>query len=221
MNNDLTKVPTEKLIEMMVRLNQGIVEHLILACAILCEMRNRKEWHIFFKNGLYRWCSEIHHGKLHPEFAIMYSGFTSVIKAVIGTPLEDQKVWAMSGEVDLVEITAAYDVVEVRKPLVRFGAVDLETAFGPQGLRSIEEQRVIVQRRIRHIAPVQNADGPRVLVDLNDKMLLINRTRCRPNDLREALGLLGYVLVWKADTPAMHDRPPLDLPPAAPHDARG
>lgn len=221
MGNNLTNVPTTQLIKVLERMNQGFVEQLIKGAAILCEIRNRKEWHIYMKNGLFRYYSEIHHEKLHPQFAMMFSGYRVVIDAVIGTPLSLQLEWALGGEVDLVEVSDAYQAVEVRKPLMRFGVSDLETAFGPQGLRTIEEQRVIVQHRVANIAPAQDADGPKIRADTKEGVLLIRRARINPLDLREALRDLGWKLVRRSGSADAQGVPSPDLDPPHEADARG
>lgn len=194
MINSLKSTTTDALMQELASIQSGQAEGILRASAILCELRDRKTFHPAMKTAILRWFAEIHAEKLHPQFVIMFAGVQTLIKAAVGTPLDKQEAWAAGGDVDIAEVNTAYQVVEAKKPLIRFTPTDIKTAFCERGLRPMPEQKLIVEQRIHAAQAVIGAPESRVKADVKAGVLLIAGLRLRPGELIEAMQALGYMV---------------------------
>lgn len=194
MNNSLKDVPTTDLVSELATLTGQKSDLIIRACAILAELRARRVDHPAMKNGILKWFEAINAGKLDTHFVYTFAGVQSLIKAAIGAPLPLQRQWADGANVTLKEVNAAFEIVEVEKPLIRFSATDISNVFGPAGVRPLAEQEQRLRSKLANVAASPAPKIARVRADVKEGVLIIGTKRLRIVEFRDALKALGWRL---------------------------
>lgn len=194
MNNSLKDAATSDLVSELATLIGQKTDLIVRACAILAELRARRVDHPAMKNGVLKWFQSINAGKLDAHFFYTFAGVQSLIQAVVGTPLKLQRQWADGSNVTLKEVNAAFEIVEVEKPLIRFSRGDIANVFGPAGVRALAEQEKLLRSKLANVAASPAPKVERVRADVKEGVLIIGSKRLRLVEFRDALRALGWYL---------------------------
>ena len=194
MKNSLKDVATSDLVSELANLIGQKTEMIVQACAILAELRARRIDHPAMKNAVLKWFQSINGGRLDAHFVYTFAGVQSLVQAAVGTPLKMQRQWADGANVKLKEVNAAFEIVEVEKPLIRFSRGDIANVFGPAGLRPLAEQEQLLRSKLANVAANSAPKFERVRADVKQGVLIIGSKRLRLVEFRDALRALGWRL---------------------------
>lgn len=159
-----------------------VVERLSL---IMSELRRRRLPHPFFKDRILSFWQSISDQTLAAEAAIILAN-RNMIKAVIPLPRSEQIEVANGREIPVATITPDGHIKSDYIPIHRMDPATLSRAFGPGGIRTVQEQAEIIRAEGR----VERIGAITVLRD--EQVLKIGNQKIRPEDLRGPLRSLGY-----------------------------
>lgn len=170
------------------KIAQNLAEHVARASDILTELRNRKVFHPFMRTSILRHHAAISNGTLSPTAVIALGGNLHLIEAIKPLPTAHQEAFANGDGVDIAEMKPDGEIVTITRPIVELSASALKRVFGPNGVRSISEQKALMGNRQDRT----RIDG--IIVDKDQPALIFGRKRVRPHELIGPLKALGYEL---------------------------
>lgn len=172
-------------------------EHLREAAHIYKILRSRGVVLAALVNGLGPILEDISAGRLVPEAGQVFFARPATLALLRNVPLEEQVKLADGQELKVAVRTETGDIKAVTRTLAECTHKEACTIIGPSGVRSLDEQRRMLQAK--RAAGVQAPNEPghvvRVSADVKHGLLRINGTSVPPVDLIPALAALGYKLV--------------------------
>lgn len=185
--NDPAQMSTEELLAEMNGFRVLAVEVVERLSRVMKVLRDRRQPHAFFHDRILRFWANIANQTLSAEAAILL-GNSQTIQAVLPLPIKDQVEIAKGREIAVAEINGLGDVRLEHMPINRMDGPTLHRVFGPEGIRSINEQTEILRKREK----LQRIGVVTVLGD--EQVLKIGNQKIKPEDLRGPLLALGYRL---------------------------
>lgn len=189
-----SSLSTEELLQEIASFKTLAVEVVSRYSAILAELKARGQYHAFMRHPVLAFFTEIAAGALHPEAALTL-GNKALISAVTPLPPEQQLEIARGATVPVACQTDAGEIKSDDMPITRMDNATLKRAFGPDGLRTVNEQAEM----IRAAGKVQRIGAVTVLRD--EQLLKIGNQKIAPEDLKGPLASLGFRLVLTRDHP--------------------
>lgn len=186
---DPATLSTEALLEEIASFKTLAVEVVERYSLILRELRKRRQFHAFMRHPVLSFFEAIAEKSLDP-YAALVLGNTALIRAVLPLPRERQVEIADGSPVEVVAwpFAASGEPNVEAMPIFRMDAPTLRRAFGPHGIRSVDEQVEI----LRAEGKVERHGAITVLRE--EQLLKIGNQKIRPEDLRGPLAALGYRL---------------------------
>jgi len=174
---------TEELLDAIDGIRALSVEVIEYLSGVLAELRIRRISHHFFNDRILSFWQEISGNQLAAEAAIGLAN-RHLIKAVLPLPQKEQIEIAHGKDVAV----ATGDGRSEHMPIHRMDGPTLKRAFGPEGIRSIDDQAEL----IRAEGKIERIGAITVLKD--ETMLKIGNQKIKPEELRGPLLALGYTL---------------------------
>lgn len=158
------------------------------ASELLIELRNRGEKHPLMSSNTLRHFKLIGGGKLDPAAALAVGGNRNLVRALARMPRGEQYGYATDKTIQVVErLPDGSDVTEFRQ-ITHLSQSALDRVFGEKGLRSLSEQRKLLG------SPPNRKRVGEMIVDLDQKVIIIGRRKISAKNLKEPLKALGYAL---------------------------
>lgn len=187
---------TETLIDRLAQLTSDTAETIKQAADILIELHARKLVHPLMRDGVLRYYAEIADGRLSAKAALAFAGVHSVIRRLIGMPLEKQDALAAGEETIIATHDARGEIVSSKKPLLQLSAAQLDIAMTDGKVRPFTEQRKILAARSAVRAPVRRSRNPlKIRADLATGEIVCGQLRFTPHELAAAVKVLGFEIV--------------------------
>ena len=143
-NNRLRELNNSELKELLAKGIDLTVKHLIGLSAIWKELESRGEDMTKLRNGLLSYLPMIANGKIEPELVVSFAGQKTLLSALSKLTLREQRQIHQSGHLKLVTIKNN-SFAEELVPLEHISAKEVFQAFGNNGLRTIEEQYLLIK----------------------------------------------------------------------------
>lgn len=161
---------------------------------VLKELRARRIRHTHHFHTVLMFFAEIADNRLDAEAAVLLAN-TDRIRAVLPLPAEQQRAIARGEEVPVAVRLPSGAITHDRLPIRRMDDSTRRRAFGPKGIRPLEEQTAMIQAENR----VERHGMITILRD--EVMLKIGNQRIRPEELRQPLLALGFRLDALSEAP--------------------
>lgn len=184
---DPTRMTTEDLHAELAGFTALAAEVAARMAVVLAELRRRRQSHPFFHHPVLGFFQSIADKHLSPEAAVVL-GNRDLIKAVLPLPHAEQVAIAYGKEIPVATVNPFGAIVTEQLPIRRMDADTLKRAFGPDGIRTADEQAEIIRTQGR------NERHGMITVIREEQVLKIGNQKIRPEDLKGPLAALGYSL---------------------------
>lgn len=187
-SNQLNNVTTAAIRAELDQIVKDTAEWMERASVLLVELRRRGEDHPLMHSNVLRAFKGIAERKLSAEAVLAVGGNANIVRALEKLPLDQQAGYAKDCPVPVVEVSPEGKHVTAYRKLQSLGPSVIDRVFGPDGLRSIEEQKAMLAAPSNRI----RVDG--ILIDTSERRIIIARKHISPADLIGPLKALGYEL---------------------------
>jgi len=188
MSNNLDNTSTEDIRSELDQIVSDTAEWLHRAAVLLVELRKRREKHPLMSSNTLRHFKLIADGKLDAAAALAVGGNRNLVRALSRLPFAEQLPYATQRTVQVVEHTADGREDLADRHITHLSQDALDRVFSEDGLRSIEEQREMIGK------PPNRERVEGIIVDHDEKSIVVSRHHLRPRDLIKPLKALGYEL---------------------------
>lgn len=162
-------------------------------CCLLNELRQRSFNHPLMGHPLYRKFDKVASGVLTPKAVLGFAGYPTALELIQNVDTEMQDRLAAGEKVPVVSKDTAGRYVFEQKPVLQMDASTLKRVFGPDGIRSREDQEHMLAAELKQ--PVKVKVTASIAVIPKKEKIQVGKTTISLDDMREPLRLLGYKLV--------------------------
>jgi hypothetical protein len=185
-SNSLNNTSTNDIRAELDQIVSDTAEWMERAAALLVELRRRRENHPLMQSNVLRFFKLIDNRRLSAEAVLAVGGNRNLVRALEKLPLAEQVRVAKDQPVQVVEISPEGKEVIAQRSIGHLSQSALDRVFGPDGIRSIQEQREMLG------APPDRERVDGIIVDRSARKIIIGRKQFSPLELAGALKALGY-----------------------------
>jgi hypothetical protein len=182
---DLHQMTTPELRAELVRGLSMTAEGLVRMSAVWRELEDRGEDLSDLRHGIATFLPLIAAGRLAPEAVVAFASRRSVLRALEGLPLDEQRRLAAGGLLAVIDPSRPGEVIETRLDLLPSSALAL--VFDDGAIRPPQLQRVALRARSRDRRPVDSKLRYRPHYDREKGTVRIGRLEIRLTDLLSEL----------------------------------
>lgn len=183
---------TKVLLARLGRLTDRTAEAIAEAALILLELHTRKVTHPLMRDGVLSYYAEICDGRLSAKAVLAFAGVHSILKRIVGMPLDQQDAFAAGGRATIAEHNRDGKIVSQQKPLIQMTAGQLDVAFDKGIPRPFAEQRKILNVREPPAPRRRRGSTLSIRADLVRGEIICGQLRFTPHQLGAAMKTLGY-----------------------------
>lgn len=194
LHNAETKALTARLATLTGRTAEMIGE----AALILMELHTRKIKHPLMRDGVLGYFAEISNGQLSAKAVLAFAGVHTILKRLIGMPLDQQDAFAAGGRATIAVHDRAGKIISDQKPLVQMSARQLDVAFDKGIARPFAEQRKVLGARQPATSRRRSTSTLSIRADLAAGEIICGQLRFKPHDLAAAMKVLGFKIIREA-----------------------
>jgi hypothetical protein len=176
------------------------LEHnLVDACLILIEFRRRGQSRAAWRQGVFRWATEIASGKLDPLAALTLSESAVMINSIIGMPLEEQRRLAEGGDVEVAVLRTDGEVVLEKQSLATMPMTTFARVFDEGAVRSYDAQRRLLVDRTSPQNAHRSSLPLNIRVSVATEEIIVGQIRLKVSEVALALSQMGFEVRRRVD----------------------